>query len=146
MKRIILNFYCKIKYYLRIYNYILLPILILGIYLYTLYFKKWVNIDNDFAGKLISVCSVFIGFLVTSNTIIISFPEDKTFVKYLKKYKYYKKLFIEIIISEISFTACLIISLFSINNNLASILFVIGTTYLILMAELLITISFYISK
>lgn len=147
----------RIKYHIRnicsllirnvlFYDYIIIPVVVLGIYLYCLYVKGLVNIDNNFMSSLISCSSVFTAFLFAAHTIIISFPDDKKFVVLLKEYGYYKKLFIELALAELLFGLCLIFSLFSINNNIASILFVMGSCYTVLTSKLLLAISFYISK
>ncbi|NFL34445.1 hypothetical protein FDB64_05040 [Clostridium botulinum] len=146
MKYKLYNIYSNVIYKARIYDYIYIPIIIVGIYIYLLYFKKIILINSQFTNNIVSVCSVFAGFLFTANTIIMGFPEEKPFIKLLKKFGYYKKLFIEIILSEIFFILCIIFSLFSINNNIASVLFVLGCCYTILMLKLFATISFYVSQ
>ena len=122
---------------------VLVPIIIL---LVALKILLKINISNDMIQNVVSISGTLAGFLFTAFSIILSFPEDKPFMRGLKDYGYIKRLFLCIFLGLIAFICTIIISIFNILSTIILPLFVLGILYTLIAAIYLFTISFYISK
>lgn len=105
-----------------------------------------VSIENDILQNIVSVSGTLAGFLFTTFSIILSFPEDKPFMRGLKDYGYIKRLFLCIFLGLIAFISTIIITIFNILTILILPLFVLGILYTVISSIYLFLISFYISK
>lgn len=140
------KFYKESIQFKRKYDYIIFPILILCIYIYLYKFTNIIVFHDNFLNNIISISGSLIGFLITAHSVLMTMPTDKKFIQLLKQYGYFKKMFIEILCSEITFIVCIILSLFEVNIFVASIFFMLGLSYTLILSMTLFEISFNIIK
>lgn len=139
------NIYQDVIQYIIKYNYIIFPALVFTTYILTYYFTKF-KIHTDLRQNICNISGVLAGFLFTAHSIILALPGDKKFINLLKEYGYFKIMFINIFLGEITLIISLILSLFNLAGYISLLTFLVGLTYTVILAIILFSVSLYVVK
>lgn len=118
----------KIKYFIKKYCYITIPILVIAFIMLCNRFYTISVIDNDSLQTLIGVSGTLIGFLFTAMTIFFSLNKNSQYMQNFKKYNHHIIFGRLVTIGLTMLCASIVTWIFNFNKDIIIILFIIGGT------------------